>query len=123
MSTEAAVTLKKVTEHSPEEIERVKNWINSEEYKEKNFERTALVVNPAHACQPLGAQMVASSFEGALPFVHGSQGCASYFRSTFNRHYREPAAATSDAMTEDGAVFGGQNNLFEGLANAYALYK
>ena len=118
-----ATVLKKVTEHSPEEIEKVKNWINTEEYKEKNFERTALVVNPAHACQPLGAQMVATSFEGALPFVHGSQGCASYFRSTFSRHYREPSAATCDAMTEDGAVFGGQNNLFEGLHNAYSLYK
>ncbi|PLX82725.1 MAG: nitrogenase molybdenum-iron protein subunit beta [Desulfuromonas sp.] len=121
--SEAAVKLKKVTEHSPSEIEKVKEWINSEDYKEKNFARTALVVNPAHACQPLGAQMVATSFEGSLPFVHGSQGCASYFRSTFSRHYREPAAATCDAMTEDGAVFGGQNNLFEGLENAYALYK
>jgi nitrogenase molybdenum-iron protein beta chain len=119
--TESAV--KKVTEHSPEEIERVKEWINTEEYKEKNFAREALVVNPAHACQPLGAQMVASGFEGTLPFVHGSQGCASYFRSTFSRHFREPSAATCDAMTEDGAVFGGQNNLFEGLENAYTLYK
>ena len=53
--SDAAVAVKQVTEHSPEEIERVKNWINSEEYKEKNFERTALVVNPAHACQPLRA--------------------------------------------------------------------
>ncbi len=123
MSAEAAVHLKKVTEHSAEEIERVKNWLNTEEYKEKNFAREALVVNPAHACQPLGAQMVAHGFEGTLPFVHGSQGCASYFRSTFTRHYREPSAATCDAMTEDGAVFGGQNNLFEGLENAYALYK
>ncbi|WP_020677893.1 nitrogenase molybdenum-iron protein subunit beta [Geopsychrobacter electrodiphilus] len=121
MSAEAAV--KFVTEHTPEEIERVKNWINTEEYKEKNFARTSLVVNPAHACQPLGAQMVATGFEGALPFIHGSQGCASYFRSTFSRHYREPAAATCDAMTEDGAVFGGQNNLFEGLQNAYEIYK
>ena len=121
MSAEAAV--KFVTETPVEEIERVKEWINTEEYKEKNFERTSLVVNPAHACQPLGAQMVATGFEGALPFIHGSQGCASYFRSTFSRHYREPAAATCDAMTEDGAVFGGQNNLFEGLQNAYALYK
>jgi len=120
---DAAVELRKVTEHSPKEIEKVKEWINTEEYKEKNFERTALVVNPAHACQPLGAQMVATSFEGSLPFVHGSQGCASYFRSTFSRHYREPSAATCDAMTEDGAVFGGQNNLFEGLENAYSLYK
>jgi len=121
MSAEAAVKL--VTETPPEEIERVKDWINTEEYKEKNFAREALVVNPAHACQPLGAQMVATAFEGTLPFVHGSQGCASYFRSTFSRHFREPAAATCDAMTEDGAVFGGQNNLFEGLENAYALYK
>lgn len=122
MSAEAAVK-KLVTETPPEEIERVKGWINTEEYKEKNFAREALVVNPAHACQPLGAQMVAHGFEGSLPFVHGSQGCASYFRSTFTRHYREPSAATCDAMTEDGAVFGGQGNLFEGLENAYTLYK
>ena len=121
MSAEAAVKI--VTETPPEEITRVSDWINTEEYKEKNFAREALVVNPAHACQPLGAQMVATAFEGTLPFVHGSQGCASYFRSTFSRHFREPAAATCDAMTEDGAVFGGQNNLFEGLENAYALYK
>ncbi len=121
MSEEVAV--KKVTEHSPEEIERVKNWINTEEYKELNFAREALVINPAHACQPLGAQMVAHGFEGSLPFVHGSQGCASYFRSTFSRHFREPSAATCSAMTEDGAVFGGQNNLHEALENAYTLYK
>jgi len=121
--SESAVAVKKVTTHTPEEIEKVKAWINTEEYKEKNFARTALVVNPAHACQPLGAQMVATGFEGSLPFVHGSQGCASYFRSTFNRHYREPSAATCSAMTEDGAVFGGQNNLHEALENAYVLYK
>ena len=81
------------------------------------------MINPAHACQPLGAELAAHGFEGTLPFVHGSQGCASYYRSTFNRHFREPAPAVSDAMTEDGAVFGGQNNLHEGLENAYTLYK
>src|SRR6185369_1399520 len=46
-----------------------------------------------------------------------------YYRSTLNRHFREPAPAVSDSMTEDGAVFGGQNNLHEGLENAYAIYK
>ena len=121
MSAEAAV--KYVTETPIEEVERVAAWINSEDYKEKNFARQALVINPAHACQPLGAQLVAHSFEGTLPFVHGSQGCASYYRSTLNRHFREPAPAVSDAMTEDGAVFGGQSNLHEGLENALALYK
>lgn len=121
MSESCAV--KKVTEITPEEVERVSEWLDTKEYAEKNLAREALVINPAHACQPLGAQMAAYGFEGTLPFVHGSQGCASYYRSTFNRHFREPAPAVSDAMTEDGAVFGGQANLFEGLENAYALYK
>ena len=121
MSAEAAV--KYVQETTESEKERVATWINTEEYKELNFKREALVIAPPHACQPLGAELVAHAFEGSLPFVHGSQGCASYYRSTLNRHFREPAPAVSDAMTEDGAVFGGQNNLHEGLENAYALYE
>ena len=123
MANLLGLEVKKIVETTPEEIEKVQNWINSEEYKEQNFARQALVINPAHACQPLGAQLAAHGFEGTLPFVHGSQGCASYYRSTLNRHFREPAPAVSDAMTEDGAVFGGQNNLHEGLENAVALYK
>jgi nitrogenase molybdenum-iron protein beta chain len=123
MANALGLEIKPVTEDLPEEVERVKNWINTEEYKEKNFARQALVINPAHACQPLGAELAAHGFEGSLPFVHGSQGCASYYRSTLNRHFREPAPAVSDSMTEDGAVFGGQANLHEGLENAYTIYK
>ncbi len=123
MANNLGLAVKPVTETTEEEIKRVAEWINTEEYKEKNFARTSLVINPAHACQPLGAELAAHGFEGSLPFVHGSQGCASYYRSTMNRHFREPAPAVSDAMTEDGAVFGGQNNLHEALENAYALYK
>ena len=121
MTAEAAV--KYVTEIPVDEVKRVTEWINTEDYKEKNFARQALVINPPHACQPLGAELAAHGFEGTLPFVHGSQGCASYYRSTLNRHFREPAPAVSDSMTEDGAVFGGQNNLHEALENAYTMYK
>ena len=123
MANALGLEMKPVSEDDPAEVERVKNWINTEEYKEKNFARQALVINPAHACQPLGAELAAHGFEGSLPFVHGSQGCASYYRSTLNRHFREPAPAVSDSMTEDGAVFGGQANLHEGLENAYTIYK
>lgn len=115
--------VKKVTEITEDEVEKVHEWTRTPEYTEKNLSREALVVNPAHACQPLGAQLAAHAFEGSLPFVHGSQGCASYYRSTLNRHFREPAPAVSDSMTEDSAVFGGQNNLIEGLENAYTLYE
>jgi nitrogenase molybdenum-iron protein beta chain len=123
VSNNLGLTVKPVTTTSPEEEARVAAWIDTQEYREKNFARQALVVNPVHACQPLGAELCAHGFEGTLPFVHGSQGCASYYRSTLNRHFREPAPAVSDAMTEDGAVFGGQANLHEGLENAVALYK
>ena len=123
MSNNLGLTVKPLTCTSPEEEARVAKWIDSMEYREKNFARQALVVNPAHACQPLGAELCAHGFEGTLPFVHGSQGCASYYRSTLNRHFREPAPAVSSAMTEDGAVFGGQNNLHEALENALALYE
>jgi nitrogenase molybdenum-iron protein beta chain len=122
MANNLGLTVKPVTGIPPAEEERVRAWIDTVEYREKNFARQALVVNPAHACQPLGAELAAHGFEGTLPFVHGSQGCASYYRSTLNRHFREPAPAVSDAMTEDGAVFGGQNNLHEALENALALY-
>jgi nitrogenase molybdenum-iron protein beta chain len=123
MSNELGLTVKPVTGISPEDEKRVAAWIDTVEYRERNFARTALTINPAHACQPLGAELCAHGFEGTLPFVHGSQGCASYYRSTLNRHFREPAPAVSDSMTEDGAVFGGQANLHEGLENAVALYK
>jgi nitrogenase molybdenum-iron protein beta chain len=123
MSNQLGLTVKPVCGISPDDEKRVAVWIDTEEYKQKNFARQALVINPAHACQPLGAELAAHGFEGTLPFIHGSQGCASYYRSTLNRHFREPAPAVCDAMTEDGAVFGGQNNLHEGLENAVALYK
>ncbi|MGB8294049.1 MAG: nitrogenase molybdenum-iron protein subunit beta [Polyangia bacterium] len=123
MSNELGLKVKPVTGISPEDETRVAAWINTEDYKLKNFARQALVVNPAHACQPLGAELCAHGFAETLPLVHGSQGCASYYRSTLNRHFREPAPAVSSAMSEDGAVFGGQNNLHEALENAIALYK
>lgn len=104
-------------------VEEVKEWINTEEYKELNFKRESLVINPPKACQPLGAIFAASGFEGTMPYVHGSQGCTAYFRNNLSRHYREPFSTVSDSMTEDAAVFGGLNNIVEGLNNTYKLYK
>jgi len=105
------------------EMERVREWTKTPEYREKNFAREALTVNPAKACQPLGAVFAAVGFEGTLPFVHGSQGCVAYYRSHFSRHFKEPSSCVSSSMTEDAAVFGGLKNMIEGLANTYNMYK
>ena len=104
-------------------IDETFEWTTSEEYKDLNFSRTALTINPGKACQPLGAVLCSLGFENTLPYVHGSQGCVAYFRTYFNRHFKEPVACVSDSMIEDAAVFGGQKNMFEGLKNAKALYK
>lgn len=109
--------------HPQEKIDEVFQWSTTVEYKELNFNREALTVNPAKACQPLGAVLCALGFEKTLPYVHGSQGCVAYFRTYFNRHFKEPVSCVSDSMTEDAAVFGGQKNMFAGLENAKALYK
>src|SRR3972149_639566 len=101
----------------------IAEWTKSEEYKEKNFERQHIKVNPVKACQPLGALLCASGFKDTLPFCQGAQGCVAYFRSHLTRHFKEPSSAVSSSMTEDAAVFGGLNNMLDGLENAYAIYK
>lgn len=101
------------------QLEYSKSW----EYREKNFARQHAVINPPRACQPVGSVYAALGFEGAMPYIHGSQGCAAYFRMHLSRHFKEAAPCVSDSMTEDAAVFGGLNNLVDGLQNCYALYK
>lgn len=106
-----------------ESLQKTIEWTKTWEYREKNFSREALTVNPAKACQPLGAVFAAVGFARTLPFVHGSQGCVAYYRSHFSRHFKEPTSCVSSSMTEDAAVFGGLNNMIDGLANTYNLYK
>jgi nitrogenase molybdenum-iron protein beta chain len=106
-----------------EEIHQAYLWSTTKEYQDLNFKREALTINPAKACQPLGAVLCALGFEKTLPYVHGSQGCVAYFRTYFNRHFKEPVSCVSDSMTEDAAVFGGQKNMFDGLENAKTIYK
>jgi nitrogenase molybdenum-iron protein beta chain len=108
--------------HSDEKIKEVAEWTKSWDYREKNLAREHLVINPNKACQPLGAVYAAAGFEGTMSFVHGSQGCAAYFRSHLSRHFKEPSTSVSSSMTEDAAVFGGLNNMVDGLANTVSLY-
>src|SRR5208283_2267163 len=74
--------------HDPAKIREVFEWTTTEEYKTLNFQREALTINPAKACQPLGAVLCALGFAKTMPYVHGSQGCVAYFRTYFNRHFK-----------------------------------
>ncbi|MBN9887937.1 nitrogenase molybdenum-iron protein subunit beta [Salipiger abyssi] len=108
--------------HPDEMVQEIGDWTKSWEYREKNLAREALTVNPAKACQPLGAVFASQGYEATMPFVHGSQGCVAYYRSHLSRHFKEPSSCVSSSMTEDAAVFGGLVNMVDGLANTKALY-
>ncbi len=108
---------------APKKVAEIAEWTKSWEYREKNLAREAITVNPAKACQPLGAVMVGLGFENTMPYVHGSHGCVAYFRTYFTRHFKEPTPCVSDSMSESAAVFGGLANMKDGLRNCNALYK
>ena len=86
------------------------------------MERSALTINPAKTCQPIGAMYAALGVHNCLPHSHGSQGCCSYHRSTLTRHYKEPVMAGTSSFTEGTSVFGGQANLLQAITNMFALY-
>ena len=107
---------------SPEKVAETFEWTTTKEYQDLNFKRETLTINAAKACQPLGGALCGLGFEKTMVYIHGSQGCVAYFRTYFNRHFKEPIAFIADSMTEDAAVFGGQKNVHEGLQNATKLY-
>lgn len=86
-------------------------------------ERSALVINPAKTCQPVGAMYAALGIHACMPHSHGSQGCCSYHRSALTRHYKEPAMATTSSFTEGSSVFGGQANLIQAIDNIFTIYE
>lgn len=86
-------------------------------------ERSALMINPAKTCQPIGAMYAALGIRGCLPHSHGSQGCCAYHRSTLTRHYKEPISAATSSFTEGASVFGGQANLLQAIDNIFTVYE
>lgn len=91
--------------------------------KKEITERSALTINPAKTCQPVGAMYAALGIHGCLPHSHGSQGCCSYHRSALTKHYKEPVMAATSSFTEGASVFGGQANLLTAISNIFDIYE
>ncbi|NTV78225.1 MAG: nitrogenase molybdenum-iron protein subunit beta, partial [Clostridiales bacterium] len=85
-------------------------------------DRTALCINPAKTCQPVGAMYAALGVHKCLPHSHGSQGCCAFHRMFLTRHFKDPAVATSSSFTEGASVFGGGSNLKTATKNIFDLY-
>lgn len=89
--------------------------INKETYKATQ--------NACKLCSPLGASIAYKGFEGCVPLIHGSQGCATYIRRYLISHYKEPIDIASSNFTEDATIFGGDKNFKAAVLNIINQYK
>jgi len=78
--------------------------------------------NACKLCKPLGASIAFRGIESCVPFLHGSQGCATYMRRYIISHYNEPIDIASSSLGEKNAIYGGGPNLKLGLKNVTSKY-
>ena len=80
-------------------------------------------VNPCTLCASLGAALASAGVAGALPLLHGAQGCATYIRRYLISHFREPMDIASSSFGESETVLGGEANLHRALDNIGRQYQ
>ncbi len=66
--------------------------------------------------------MVFKGIKGAIPLLHGSQGCSTYIRRYLISHYKEPADIACSNFGEQTAIFGGGVNLRVAIDNIRKQY-
>jgi nitrogenase molybdenum-iron protein NifN len=77
-----------------------------------------LQVNPVKLSQPMGAVLAFLGIDGCMPLMHGGQGCASLTKVFFTRHFCEPIAIQTTAVTDALAVLdGGDYSIVESVKN------
>ena len=78
--------------------------------------------NACKLCSPLGAALVFKGIAGAIPLLHGSQGCSTYIRRYLISHFKEPMDIACSNFGEQTAIFGGGANMKLALDNILAQY-
>ncbi|AUW47398.1 nitrogenase iron-molybdenum cofactor biosynthesis protein NifN [Rhizobium leguminosarum] len=74
-------------------------------------------VNPLKSSQPLGAAFAFLGIDGAIPLLHGSQGCTSFALALLVRHFNEAILLQTTAMNEVATIVGGPDRLEEAILN------
>ncbi|MTW21558.1 nitrogenase iron-molybdenum cofactor biosynthesis protein NifN [Allochromatium palmeri] len=77
-----------------------------------------LQVNPHKLSQPMGATLAFLGVDRCMPLMHGAQGCASFTKVMFTRHFCEPIALQTTAVNDVIAVLdGGDYSIVESIKN------
>jgi nitrogenase molybdenum-iron protein NifN len=81
-------------------------------------EHKPLQVNPIKHSQPMGAALAFMGIRNCLPLMHASQGCASYTKVFFTRHFNEPIAMYNTSVSDITAVLdGGDYSILMSIEN------
>lgn len=81
--------------------------------------KKACSVNPLKMSQPIGGTLAFMGLRGAMPLLHGSQGCTSFGLVLFTRHFKEAIPMQTTAMSEVATVLGGYENVEQAVLNIY----
>ncbi|MCP3380516.1 nitrogenase iron-molybdenum cofactor biosynthesis protein NifN [Bradyrhizobium sp. CCGUVB4N] len=73
--------------------------------------------NPLKMSQPIGGSFAFLGLRGAMPLLHGSQGCTSFGLTLFVRHFKEAVPLQTTAMSEVATVLGGYENVEQAILN------
>src|SRR3974377_2403165 len=79
--------------------------------------KKACAVNPLKMSQPIGGAFAFLGLRGAMPLLHGSQGCTSFGLTLFVRHFKEAVPLQTTAMSEVATVLGGYDNVEQAVLN------
>ncbi|MFY9655305.1 MAG: nitrogenase iron-molybdenum cofactor biosynthesis protein NifN [Methylocystis sp.] len=79
--------------------------------------KKACSVNPLKMSQPIGGTLAFMGLRGAMPLLHGSQGCTSFGLVLFTRHFKESIPMQTTAMSEVATVLGGYENVEQAILN------
>lgn len=82
----------------------------------------ALQIDALKMCPPVGAMYAALGIHGCLPMSHGASGCCRFQRMELAKHFQRIVHVSSSLLKERSAIFGGEANLTEAVANAFAAY-
>lgn len=80
-----------------------------------------LHINPIKLSQPMGATLAFLGVDRCMPLMHGALGCASFIKVFLTRHFNEPIAVQTTAVTDITAILdGGDYNIVEAIHNITA---
>jgi len=92
------------------------SFMNPKEMKTTTMK--PLHVNPLKLSQPMGATLAFLGIKNCMPLMHGAQGCASFTKVLFTRHFNDPIAIQTTAVNDITAVIdGGDKGISEAVEN------